>query len=72
MHETVHLVERHIKQKDWDFIAEQPAPAPHLAHPEGRAAQRIVLDTVPRDSRSGHLAPNAKFTRVNLIRSMVC
>ena len=25
-------------QGDWYFIAEQPAPAPHLAHPEGRAA----------------------------------
>jgi len=26
-----------------DFIAKQPAPAPHLAHPEGYAALRIVL-----------------------------
>ena len=34
------------------FIAEQPAPAPHLAHPDGCAATRIVLVTVPRDSRS--------------------
>ena len=25
-------------QRDWYFIAEQPAPAPHLARPEGRAA----------------------------------
>jgi len=25
------------------FIAEQPAPAPHLAHPEGCAAQKDVL-----------------------------
>ena len=25
------------------FIAEQPAPAPHLAHPEECAALRIVL-----------------------------
>jgi len=24
--------------RDWYFIAEQPAPAPHLARPEGRAA----------------------------------
>ena len=33
---------------DWYFIAEQPAPAPHLAHPEGCAALRIALVTVPR------------------------
>ena len=36
---------------DWYFIAEQPAPAPHLAHSEGCAALRIVLVTVPRVSR---------------------
>ena len=24
--------------REWYFIAEQPAPAPHLARPEGRAA----------------------------------
>ena len=40
------------KQRDWYVIAEQPAPAPHLAHPEGCAALRIVLVTVPRVSRS--------------------
>ena len=38
--------------RDSYFIAEQPAPAPHLAHPEGCAALRIVLVTVPRVSRS--------------------
>ena len=38
--------------RDWYFTAEQPAPAPHLAHPEGCAALRIVLVTVPRVSRS--------------------
>ena len=38
-------------ERDWYFIAEQPAPAPHLAHPEGCAALRIVLVTVPRVSR---------------------
>jgi hypothetical protein len=37
-------------RSDWCFIAEQPAPAPHLAHPERRAALRIVLVTVPRVS----------------------
>ena len=37
-------------QRDWYFIAEQPAPAPHLAHPEECAALRIVLVTVPRVS----------------------
>ena len=34
------------------FIAEQPAPAPHLAYPKGCAALHIVIDTVPRVSRS--------------------
>ena len=36
--------------RDWYVIAEQPAPAPHLAHPERCAALRIVLVTVPRFS----------------------
>ena len=41
--------------RDWYFIAERPAPAPHIAHPEGCAALRIVIVTVPRVSRScGH------------------
>jgi len=39
-------------KRDWYFIAEQPAPAPHLARPEGRAALHIVLVTFPRVSRS--------------------
>jgi len=39
-------------RRDWYFIAEQQAPAPHLAHPGGCAALRIVLVTVPRVSRS--------------------
>ena len=34
------------------FIAECPAPVPHLANPEECAALRIVLVTVPRVSRS--------------------
>ena len=33
--------------RDWCFIAEQPAPAPHLAHPGKCAALRILLVTVP-------------------------
>ena len=41
-----------FKQRDWYFIAERTAPAPHLAHPEGCAAQRIVLVSVPRINRS--------------------
>ena len=28
--------------RDWYFIAEQPAPAPHLAHPAGRAGRVII------------------------------
>ena len=39
-------------ERDWYFIAEQPAPAPHLAHTEGFDAPRIQLVTVPRVSRS--------------------
>ena len=39
-------------ESDWYSIAEQPAPAPHLTNPEGCAALRIVLVTVPRVSRS--------------------
>ena len=41
-----------FQNRDWYFVAEQPAPAPHLAHPEGCAALRIVPVTVPRASRS--------------------
>ena len=39
-------------QRDWYCIAEQPAPALHLAHKNECAALRIVLVTVPRVSRS--------------------
>ena len=42
------------RQERLVFIAEQPAPAPHLAHPEGNAAIRIVLVTVPRVSSCEH------------------
>jgi len=38
--------------RDWYSIAEQPSPAPHLAHPHGRAALCIVVLTVPCVSRS--------------------
>ena len=38
--------------EDWYFIAEQPAPAPHLAHPEEFAALCIVLVTVLHVSSS--------------------
>ena len=41
-----------VQGLDWYLIAEQPVPAPDLAHPEGCAALRIVLVTVPRVSRS--------------------
>ena len=42
----------HLLHRDWYSIAEQAAPTPHLAPPEGCAALRIVLVTVPRASRS--------------------
>ena len=44
----------HLKESDWYFIAEQPAPAPHLAHPEGCAAPI----TVSRVSRSCENLPD--------------
>ena len=47
-----------LGERDWYFIAEQPAPAPHLAHPGGCAALRIVLVTVPRVSRSREHFPD--------------
>ena len=33
--------------RDWYFIAEQPAPAPHPARPEGRAALTLMLSCQP-------------------------
>ena len=33
----------HVLPRDWYAIAEGPAPAPHLAHPQGCAALLIVL-----------------------------
>ena len=41
-----------VPTRDWYFIPEQQAPAPHLANLEGCAALRIVLVTVPRVSHS--------------------
>ena len=41
-----------VVQRDWYFIAEQPAPAPHLAYPEGCAALRIVLAVVEGEDRN--------------------
>jgi len=43
---------------DCHFIAEQPAPAPHLAHLDGCAALRIVLIVLPREV-SRHCAREA-------------
>ena len=43
---------RATTSRDWYLIAKQPAPAPRLAHSEGRAALRIVLVTVFHVSRS--------------------
>ena len=45
-------VARRGLQRDWYHIAEQPAPAPHLARPYGCDALCIVLATVPRVRRS--------------------
>ena len=40
-----------VVHKDWYFVAQQPAPATHLAHPSARATLRIVQVDVPRLSR---------------------
>ena len=47
-----------LRRRDWCFIAEQSAPAPHLAHSGGCAASRLVLITVPCASRSREHFPN--------------
>ena len=44
--------QQHNLRRYWCFIAEQAAPAPHLAHPEGCVALHIVLITAPHISRS--------------------
>ena len=50
-------------------IAEKPAAAPHHAHPEGCAALRIVLVTVPRVSRScEHFLDGFDFMRKSFTR----
>ena len=50
------------------IIAEQPAPALHLAHPEGCAVLRIVLFTVPRYSRSCEHLPDGFNLHLLLFR----
>ena len=45
----------HPGERDWYLIVERPAPASHLANPEGCAALRIVLVTVPHVSHSCEL-----------------
>ena len=45
-------------ERDWYSIAEQPAPAPHLAHPEGCTVLRIVLVILPLVSRSDEHFPD--------------
>ena len=60
-------------ERDWYFIAEQPAPASHLAHSKGCAALRTVLVTVSCVSRSWkhfqdefdpHLLPSRRGSHV--------
>ena len=52
LHENVRQTRSSPCKRDWFLIAKQAAPAPHLARPEGCAAPRIVLVTVPHVSRS--------------------
>jgi len=47
-----------LNLRDRYFIAEEPAPAPHLARPKGCAALCIVLVTVPCASRSCEQFPD--------------
>ena len=47
-----------VIKRYWCFKAQQTAPAPHLAHPGGCAALRIVLVTVPCVSRWCEHFPN--------------
>ena len=54
---------RGTRQRDWYFVDEQPASAPHLAHPEGCAAIRSVLVTVPRVSRSCERFPGESISQ---------
>ena len=51
--------ERGANKRDCHLIADEPAPAPHRAHPERCAAPRIVLVTVPRVSRSCEHFPDS-------------
>ena len=41
-------------ERDLYFIAEQPAPAPHLARPEGRAASAHMCLSLTQIFRSAH------------------
>ena len=52
---TVRVFDAIFACRDWCSIAKRPVPAPHLAHPEGCAALRIVLVAEPRVSRSCEL-----------------
>ena len=52
--------------REWYSVTEQPAPAPHLARPDGCDALRIVL--VPRVSRSCEHLPDG--FDLNLLRDM--
>ena len=56
-------------ESDWYSIAERPAPAPRLANPEGCAALRILLITVPRVSRScEHLRTDVSISPQEALR----
>ena len=46
-HKAVGLRPTSLPERDWYLIAKQAAQELHLAHPEGCAALRIVLVTVP-------------------------
>ena len=54
------------------YIAEQPAPAPHLAYSEGCAVLRIALVTVPRVTRSCEHFPDGFDLHLLPLREKSC
>ena len=61
-------VGRERGKRGWYSIAEQPVPAPHLAHSKGYAALRIVLVAVFRVSRSCEHFPDVFDLHLHLLQ----
>ena len=50
-------------RRDWYFLAEQPAPAPHLSHPEGCAALCIPPVRTTRLEVMARVRPLHRYLR---------